>query len=331
MKNASFFPALAAAWLLTMSAYADAVGFSKLSVPDPGNPPLEVGVWYPTDANPRPTRIGLFTQTVAPDAPLAGTNLKLVVISHGHGGEFAGHSDTAYALASAGFVAAALTHTGDNYRDESRDLDMANRVRDLHVLIDYMVTGWKPNATDPSRVGAFGFSAGGFTVLAAAGGQPDMTLFGPHCAAHPQFFDCVLTRSGKALSGHTASAFAHDDRIAAVVAAAPALGFTFAGAGLKNVTMPVQLWRAGDDAVLPSPFYVEPVAAALPHAAEVHNVPHAGHFDFLAPCPPALAKIAPDICTSAPKFDRAGFHETFNREVVAFLDRVLNGAGPPSR
>jgi predicted dienelactone hydrolase len=55
-------------------------------------------------------------------------------------------------------------------------------------------------------------------------------------------------------------------------------------------------------------------------------VAHAGHFDFLAPCPPALAHIAPPICSSAPGFDRAAFHQEFNRDVVAFFARTLNGA-----
>ena len=33
-----------------------------------------------------------------------------------------------------------------------------------------------------------------------------------------------------------------------IVVAAPALGYTFAGKGLQHVTVPVQLWRAGDGA-----------------------------------------------------------------------------------
>ena len=63
----------------------------------------------------------------------------------------------------------------------------------MHVLIDYMVnasTGY--GAIDAGRVGAFGFSSGGFTVLAAAGGEPDLTRVIEHCRAHPQFYDCRL-------------------------------------------------------------------------------------------------------------------------------------------
>jgi predicted dienelactone hydrolase len=39
------------------------------------------------------------------------------------------------------------------------------------------------------------------------------------------------------------------------VVAAPALGFTFSPDGLKNVTVPVQLWRAEDDVIVPHPRY----------------------------------------------------------------------------
>ncbi|HTZ71373.1 MAG TPA: hypothetical protein VMB71_12035 [Acetobacteraceae bacterium] len=313
----------AALWFFTVSAYAGQVGFSKLTVPDGANPPLQVGVWYPTDAPARPTQIGLFTQAVAVDAPIRGAALKLVAISHGHGGEFAGHSDTAYALAASGFVAASLTHTGDNYRDESRGLDMAGRTRSLHAVIDAMMTHWPRGTLDPDHVGLFGFSAGGFTVLAEAGGTPDMRRIGPHCVAHPDFFDCALTAGHRPGNHDAAATYTHDARIRAVVAAAPALGFTCTAAGLRDVTMPVQLWRAGNDKVLPSPFYVEPVAAALPHPPDLHVVPGAGHFDVLAPCPAALAKVAPAICISAPGFDRAAFHDAFNRAVVAFFTRAL--------
>jgi predicted dienelactone hydrolase len=321
MRLKSLLAAGLAILLLHAPAQAGSVGFSTLSVPDPGNPPLEVGVWYPTTATPQPAHVGLYTQMLALDGAVAGRDLPLVVLSHGHGGEFAGHSDTALALAEAGFVAAAPTHTGDNYRDDSQALDIQARTRQLHAVIEYMVAHWAAHAVDPSRIGVFGFSAGGFTVLAAAGGEPDLRLVAPHCAAHPKFYDCTLGTSHHQPAAP--SAVVHDSRISAVVAAAPALGFAFAPAGLRAVTMPVQLWRAADDQILPSPFYVEPVAAALPDKPDLHLVANAGHFDFLAPCPPTLAHISPVICTSRPGFDRAAFHQEFNEKVVAFFERSL--------
>ncbi len=339
MKVASLLLFCAAAWLFQASAFARSVGFSRILVPDGTDPPLEVGIWYPTAAVPRPTRIGLFTQQVAPEAPVegapvegapvegapvGGSRLPLVVILHGQSGDFVGHGDTALALA--GFVAAALTHTGDNYRDQSRALDMAARPRQLHVLVDAMIGHWAGGVVDASRVGAFGFSSGGFTVLTLAGGNPRLSLVGPHCEAHPDFFDCRLIAAHRQAGTPAVAApahFTHDVRIRAIVVAAPALGFTFMPHGLDGVTIPVQLWRAGDDDILPSPLYAEAVAAALPRPPEMHVVPHARHYDFLAPCPDALARIAPAICTSEAGFDRAAFHRSFDTEVVAFFTHAL--------
>jgi len=92
----------------------DGVLSARLSIPDSGQPAIEAGVWLPTEAaaEPRP----------------------LIVISHGNGGDFRSHHDTAAALAKAGFVVAALTHTGDNWRDQSRATDIVGRTRQLSVL-----------------------------------------------------------------------------------------------------------------------------------------------------------------------------------------------------
>ena len=106
--------------LLCRPALAGEVGFTTVQVPDPPGEDLAVGIWYPTEQAATPHRLDLYTQTVAADAAIAGTGHPLVVMSHGTGGSYAGHYDTALALARAGFVVAAMTHTGDNYRDTSR-------------------------------------------------------------------------------------------------------------------------------------------------------------------------------------------------------------------
>src|ERR1035438_1293717 len=75
------------------------VGFQKLTISDGQDKPITVGIWYPTDSTPSETRLETYTQSVATDAPIQGRRLGLVVISHGTGGSFAGHYDTALALA----------------------------------------------------------------------------------------------------------------------------------------------------------------------------------------------------------------------------------------
>ena len=328
MKTLPALAALAAALLITCAAAHASVGFTMRTVADGANPPLQVGIWYPAQAASHPTPVGLFVQDVAADAPLAGRGLPLVVFSHGNGGTLEGHFDTALALAEAGFVVAAPMHTGDNYRDQSRATDIGGRVRSLSAVIDWVERDWVAGGVDPARVGAFGFSAGGLTVLIAAGARPDLALIGPHCAAHPGYFDCRLVAARHTtlpVEGGPQPVFAADPRVRAIVVAAPALGFTLAKGGARDVRVPVQLWRADADAVLPAPDYADAVRAALPVAPEFHGVPGAGHFDFLAPCSAALARVVPPICVENAGFDRVGFHALLDRAVVGFFGRTIGG------
>jgi predicted dienelactone hydrolase len=298
------------------------VGFETASAPVPGDKPLAVTIWYPTDAAERTTPLGLYAQSVAPGSAPAGRGHPLVVISHGTGGSNIDHYDTARALAAAGFVVAAPTHTGDTRGDRSRTMRITERPAELSRVIDYMTHDWRGHDTvDAGKVGAFGFSSGGFTVLGAIGGEPDMAKTAQHCVEHPHFFDCGLQRQlGAAAATPPPAPVAHDPRIKAAVVAAPALGFTFAPAGLAKVTIPVQLWRAQWDTVLPQPGYAEVVHGLLPKA-EYHVVPAAEHFDFMAPCTEALAKAAPSICVDS--IDRTAFHARFNADVVRFFKKTL--------
>jgi predicted dienelactone hydrolase len=218
-----------------------------------------------------------------------------------------------------------MNHTGDNYADQSRSADIMDRPRQVTRVIDHMLSTWEGRAAiDPQRVGMFGFSAGGFTTLANIGGVPDFSKIGPMCREHPGDFACQLLAKSEGPVVAPANVAVADARIKAAVVAAPALGFTFSPAGLMNVKVPVQLWRAENDVVLPHPRYAEAVRQALSEAPDYHVVANAGHYDFLAPCSDALASIAAAICTSAAGFDRAAFHVGFDAKVVKFFEATLH-------
>lgn len=310
------------------TAHAGSVGFREVTVSDGADRPLRVGLWYPTDAAPSKQRFATSSQVVAPLAAVAGRALPLVVISHGTGGWYGSHYDTALALADAGFVVAAISHTGDTYDDHSRATQIWDRPRQVHRLIDFMTREWPEHTQlDAEKVGVFGFSAGGFTALVAAGGVPDFSKIAAHCAAHPDFYDSRLFKaSNKEAGAGTARptiAFVHEPRVKVIVVAAPALGYTFAPKGLKAVTAEVQLWQAENDQILPGDDYAPAVRDALPKPPEFHLVANADHFDFMSPCSPQLAQIAPEICQSRDGFDRTAFHIRFNAEVVRFFRRTL--------
>ena len=314
--------------LVAAPAFAADVGFEEVKIANGAEPPLMAGIWYPTNATATPHALGNFTQTVAADAPVAGLRLPLVVMSHGGAGWYGGHYDTALALAHAGFVVAAVNHAGDTFDDQSGVLQLWRRPVQLHRLVDYMLDEWRWHGQlDAARVGAFGFSNGGFTVLVAAGGTPDLSQIAPYCEAHPEHDLCaILKHAGVDLhfaSDVPASVWVHDPRIKAAVIAAPAFGFTFGRAGLSDVHAPIQLWRAADDRHQPHPYYDEAVRTDLPRAPEYHVVANAGHYDFLPPCDAGLSRKRPEVCNSLPGFDRAAFHEQFNADVVRFFQATL--------
>jgi predicted dienelactone hydrolase len=247
-------------------------------------------------------------------------------MSHGTGGSFEGHYDTALALAAAGFVVAAVTHTGDNYRDNSQMTHLDNRPRHIKLLIDYMLTTWRGHeAIDAGRIGMFGFSAGGFTTLVAIGGVPDLSLTGPYCEAHPDEWACrtIGPQRIAEMSTPRALKWVHDPRIKAAVVAAPAVGYSFSSVGLAGISVPLQLWRGDSDEILPHPRHAQHVYESLPKKPDYRVVPNAGHFAFLAPCSSALATMVPDICRDPAGFDRVAFHAEFNPAVVAFFKARL--------
>ncbi|KQY75454.1 hypothetical protein [Brevundimonas sp. Root1423] len=271
---------------------------------DPEGGEIEAGVWLPADSD------------------VSGLR-PLIVISHGNGGGFTGHHDTAEALAEAGFVVAALTHPGDNWRDDSRQTRLSDRPRHISLLIDHMTQDWSgPVRIDTARIGAFGFSAGGFTVTALIGGVSDPRLIQRHCEEEPQMFACRLIAQSP-IDAATWRAVGRDPRIRAAVIAAPGLGYAFTDESLAAVRIPVQLWQAEGDEILPAPFNVEPVRDRLGRTPEYHLVAGAGHFDFLPPCTDGLRAAIPVLCQSQPGFDRAAFHQLLNREVARFFRETL--------
>lgn len=305
------------------------VGFEIAHATDVRGRTFPIAIWYPTRARPWPTTLlGLTLISVARDAPIDGDRLPLVVMSHGNHGGPGSHVDLAMALADAGYVVAAPMHTGDNQDDDSgvgQPGFWSGRNRQLQATIDAMTTHWHGrDHVDAGRIGAFGFSAGAFTVLTAIGGRADMRSVQTRCAQAPEFVCAMLktVRSGL-VDGRVAGTeedFHVDPRIRAAVVAAPGLGFTFSDAGLADVRVPVQLWVGDRDVTAPVASNADVVRRGLGPRVEAHVVPGAAHLSFLAPCP---VFGPPALCDDTEGFDRAEFHRAMNADVRRFFDSVL--------
>lgn len=306
--------------------YASSVGFEAIRVETDSGPQLVGGVWYPTDATPSATQIGLWQRMVASGAPIAGVNLPLLVISHGSGGHFTSHIQTAEALAASGMVVGVINHPGDNALDESAlgtTAQFENRPVAPRRLIDHLTGSWRgASAIDKEKIGAFGFSAGAHTVLVAAGAVPDYGRLRMHCASVPNEPLCESLKPAIPVLSSAATPVP-DVRVKAAVAAAPALGFLFNESSIRNMTTRVQVWSAELDALVPAETNSNPITRNLNRSSSSRMVSGAGHFSFLAPCSDELKAIAPLVCSDPAGFDRVTFQDAFNASVLLFFSQAL--------
>jgi predicted dienelactone hydrolase len=307
------------------------VGVQVAAVADVDGKTFPVGVWYPADvASTSPAGGGAGDLGGVQNAPIAGRGLPLVVISHGNGGGMMGHIDLVLTLASAGYVVAAPNHPGDNFQDPSASGSArlySDSNRQLRLTVEHLLTKWKGHeAIDAEKVGAFGFSAGGFTVLTAVGAQPEMQLIPKQCAQAPEFICDVLRHDKSPLVNADAppgEPMQASRSVKAAVIAGPGLGFTMTPAAMVGVKVPVQLWSGEKDVFVPYASNTKIIIDSLERngqRAEFHSVPNAAHLSFLSPCGPV--KNA-ERCKDPEGFDRDAFHAEMNKEVLQFFDRHL--------
>lgn len=325
------------------------VGLRPYAVPaSEGKPEISVALFYPTRVSSRDVAMGPFKLRVAMGAEPEASFKGLIVISHGTGGSEFGHAQIAQALAADGFLVAALRHPGDNWQDRSLLMKASGnqyfdeRPRQLSRVIDALLadTRWGAVVAKDERgqrIGAVGHSAGGYSVLALAGAQPDSRRVLEHCqkesAADPVF--CELARSrdaavqrserddAAAQNGKTARPLPslRDGRVRAVAALSP-LAVVIDPTSLAAIRVPVSLHVAGLDRFL-VPKYHGVQAANLIPGARLSLETNAGHFAFMdKPNMPILTEDG-DIGADPAGFDRAAYLRKLAADLLRFFDEKL--------
>ncbi len=329
---------LAALATLLVAAQAQAyeAGWAQIQVAGatPDGPMTTVALYYPTMAAPRAVAMGPFAINAAIGGPAVDKVKALILLSHGIGGTELGHGVLAQALARSGYLVAALRHPGDNWQDrslieKSPERYFDERPRQASRVISAILAdpAWKARiATDSHgpRVGALGHSAGGYTVLALAGAQPDVSRIRRHCQAEasedPIF--CGIGRSGAAAPPLPAAMpTLKDERVRAIVALAPT-GVLLTAESLASVQPATMIYEAEMDRFLVPRFHAEWVASNLP-APNLHRVPNAWHFAFMDTPSMPLPSPDGDVAANPPGFDRAAFLKQLAVEITAFFDNTL--------
>jgi predicted dienelactone hydrolase len=314
---------------------------------------LVTAIWYPAAASVKeePQPVGppgapLFD--IGPAAPNgavapAPDKFPLIVLSHGTGGTAQLLGWLGRALATRGYVAAAVDHPGNNAIDGYTIQGFTlwwERATDLSKVIDGMLADpiFGPRL-DARRIGAAGHSLGGYTVIVIAGGIPSTAHFREFCAspkadgtcvAPPEFPD--LRAKAEALA-HADPAFAaaladdmrsyRDPRVRAVFAMAPALGPALAPQSLARIDIPVAIVAGAGDTIMPVRTNAQFLAATIPHAELTLLSEKVGHYVFAADCTAAGRAARPARCVDAPGVDRDAVHTTTARLAEAFFAHHL--------
>jgi predicted dienelactone hydrolase len=341
-RSLSWLAAAAFALAATWPAYAG-VGLATLQATEQDGP---ITVFYPSADPDQATPRGPFTLQVAPRGTPVKGNGRLVVISHGSGGSPWVHSDAARALVQAGFVVAMPEHRGDNYRDPSQPGPASWKQRPAEVSRAIDTIGRDPRFApllDLQKVGVYGMSAGGHTVLTLAGGAWSPGNLKRHCEAHIQadFATCVglATRlTGGALDDAKIRValsvirskfdddahYTHQDpRIAAAVAGVP-FSVDFDMASLATPRIPLALITAGRDIWLTPKFHSDRVLTACKTCVHLAHLPTAGHGALLSPLPPGLLSgLAAELINDPEGFDRALMPAIDAKITAFFLEQLV--------
>ncbi len=314
--------------------------------------PLRTVVWYPaakatgkseTIFGGPPDREIFVPVEVAGGADVSNFRQKypLVLLSHGTGGSAVQMMWLGYYLAERGYIVAAVNHHG-NTAAETQPAAQGfllywERARDLSAVLDKLLADplFGPRI-DHDRIGAAGFSLGGYTVITIAGGKFSSTQFDSFCHSPQRDFTCepqpefpdapkLFAELRKTDPGvqdslrHSGDSF-RDRRIKRVFVIAPALGSGFTKAGLSQIRIPMLIIVGKDDKVTPPRTNAERYAHLIRGANLKILSGEIGHYTFLAECN-AHGKSILGICRDAPSVDRSSVHQQVAQLAFEFFEK----------
>ena len=312
-------------------------------------------VWYPVSPDAKtaekPQVIGepghaLFEAgSAAGDAPIASAPAKLpvVMLSHGTGGSAMQLAWLGTELARHGYIAVGVNHPGNNalepYTGEGFVL-WWERATDISDALDALLKDamFGPHV-DLSRVGAAGFSIGGYTVLELAGSRTSQEDFLAMCEKNLELPTCRVpemkeigdlnemlakVRASSAESMARGGASYRDPRIRAVFAIAPAVGQAFRVDGFREVKIPVAMVVGEADPLAPAATNATKFHKLMPKSELTVLTGGVAHYTFLDTCTAAGKAMLGVYCGDQAGVDRDKVHTTVAGLAVEFFDRNLH-------
>ena len=244
-------------------------------------------------------------------------------------------------LARAGYVVAGVNHHGNTAIEDLPTPEgfmlWWERAVDLSRVLDRMLddSTFGP-LIDPGRIGAAGFSLGGYSVVAVAGGRVSLAQWREFCTSaerdstcqpQPEFpnaiaeFEKIRSRSDVLASlDHHSDSF-RDPRFKAIFAIAP-VGSWLTTASLKEIAVPVRIVVGAEDRTAPADTNAKRISEAIP-AARLLMLDGVGHYSFLAECTASGIRQLADLCHEGSGIERANVHRRVAADAVAFFENVV--------
>ena len=308
--------------------------------------PLLTDVWYPaadaaveSDVFIGPSNMPLFNAgKAARDADMASGSFPLILLSHGTGGMSLQLGWLGCHLASQGYIVSAVNHHGNNALEPymlEGFLRYWERPKDITALLNQLLVDPDFGARiNRNQIGAAGFSLGGYTALAIAGGVTDIRLLietyqnsGRDLSRviPPEFPNpAAFAEELKSLSQYAplADASYRDERVKSSFAIAPALGEAFSPEGLSSIEIPVKIIVGEEDQIAPAATNGLYLAKHI-KGAELAILEKVGHYTFLADPTEAGKRELPMLSIDFPGVNRMSIHRMVSNWAQEFFDEHL--------
>lgn len=303
------------------------------------NRPVITEVWYPTTDTPKvkdKVPSPFLRATTVRDGKLPAGKLPVIMLSHGTGGGRLTLEWLAASLAQNGFIVAAVDHWGNTFDNKIRMefLKPWERPQDISFALTSLLNDRDfKQVIDPEKIGAAGFSFGGFTVIALAGAEFDFEVLRNYYKTTGQKEMDIPEYPGliKYLDDSTLLAAAKhypplkDKRIKAFFSISPALGPGFVTKQqAENITGPVYIVGTQSDSIAP----VKTNAMLYHHlikGSQLYiNPGKAGHYVMLSEAIEPVKKEAPVYFTDDPSVNRHAVHLKVDSLAVAFFKKALS-------
>ena len=319
-----------------LKTHTYSIGQSSLNLTDTSRSrPIKTEIWYPTKDTTKPNISAAYPFKLPPtsqNADLISGQFPLILLSHGTGGNRISQMWLACELVGHGYMVVSVDHFGNTHDHKIPEnfVRIWDRPLDITFVINHLLSDPKwSEAIDTNKIGMAGFSLGGYTAIALAGGELDYSLLKSFSETEEGKNEFILPELGDVSklitpaiidAGNQSFRDLKDERINAFVAMAPAIGQGFKHPNQFNeIDKPILIIGANDDTRTPTLTNARHYHHLIPDSKYHELKGHAGHYVFMNAARNALKKNAPLIFKDDESVNRQTLHQHVSNIVLHFF------------